>query len=271
MSASSSPTRAPVRARATARLALIVDFPTPPFPDATATTLRTPGIDRFPCAGSFAARTSAGGAPGAVFFFVKNAMSITSRLMHRMIAGRKTPPLDRRQGADFAVEPSTSFDYSLKDDRPPGPTDRARRGADDGVGAPLPDPRVRPRRRDRLPARRHAGNGRLLRRAGRIPRGPRHPPHRPWFPAGAGGDRRAPDAHRAPRADLLLPRRAPDGGAVRAEAVLRPRAGPPGVQPRDHPRRASPRPRARDGGIRLGSPRGGVPRQLRSAAVRSEV
>src|SRR3990172_6681575 len=155
MSASSSPTRAPVRARATARLALIVDFP---------------------CAGSFAARTSAGGAPGAVFFFVKNAMSITSRLMHRMIAGRKTPPLDRRQGADFAVEPSTSFDYSLKDDRPPGPTDRARRGADDGVGAPLPDPRVRPRRRDRLPARRHAGNGRLLRRV--------HDPRLPQLPAG---------------------------------------------------------------------------------------
>jgi hypothetical protein len=175
MSASSSPTRAPARASATARFALIVDFPTPPFPDATATTLRTPGIVRFPSPGSFAARTSEetrtsteatpwtartasstaaricsfighagvvrtrssatapsvtstfrimfsvtrsfpssgsitfesaerispGATPAAAFFFVKNAMSFTSRSDARIIADRAPPPLDRRQARRF--------------------------------------------------------------------------------------------------------------------------------------------------------------------------
>ena len=43
MSASSSPTRAPSRASASARLTAVVDLPTPPLPEATATTLRMPG------------------------------------------------------------------------------------------------------------------------------------------------------------------------------------------------------------------------------------
>src|SRR5512135_1608411 len=248
MSASRSPTRAPARASATARFALIVDFPTPPFPDATATTLRTPAIGRFPSAGSFAGPTPEG-------FLPENAMSFTSQV----------DALDDNRTDDFAVERPTPLDYSLKDDRPPGPTDGARRGADDGVGAPLPDPRVRPRRRDRLAARRHPRDRRLLRRvhdprlpqlpargrralhhlhpdlralhcgreggggvplllddrhgdgdrhallhrAERVPRGPRHPTDRPRLLARAGGARGPLDAHRAPGADLLLCRWAP--------------------------------------------------------------
>ena len=47
-SQSQSPTRAPVAAKATARFAATVDFPTPPLPDATAITRFTPGIDDFP-------------------------------------------------------------------------------------------------------------------------------------------------------------------------------------------------------------------------------
>ena len=43
MSASSSPTEAPALASATARLTLIVVFPTPPLPEATATMFLTPG------------------------------------------------------------------------------------------------------------------------------------------------------------------------------------------------------------------------------------
>jgi hypothetical protein len=82
MSASSSPTRAPVRASATARFALIVDFPTPPFPDATATTFRTPGIGRFPSAGSFA-----GPAPD---FFPENAITLTSRVDADVFVKRST-------------------------------------------------------------------------------------------------------------------------------------------------------------------------------------
>jgi hypothetical protein len=82
MSASSSPTRAPVRASATAKFALIVDFPTPPFPDATATTLRTPGIGRFPSPGSFA-----GPAPD---FFPENAITFTSRIDADVFMKRST-------------------------------------------------------------------------------------------------------------------------------------------------------------------------------------
>ncbi|MOA27074.1 hypothetical protein D3C78_1479170 [compost metagenome] len=47
MSASRIPTLAPSRARARARLAAVVDLPTPPLPEATATTFFTfarPGI-----------------------------------------------------------------------------------------------------------------------------------------------------------------------------------------------------------------------------------
>src|SRR5690625_6163899 len=44
------PTSAPSAARASARLALTVDLPTPPLPDATAITLRTPSRGfRPPC------------------------------------------------------------------------------------------------------------------------------------------------------------------------------------------------------------------------------
>src|SRR5512143_1969651 len=109
MSASSNPTRAPVRASATARLALIVDFPTPPFPDATATTLRPPGIGRFPSAGSFPG-------PTPLDFLPENAMPFPSRV----------DALDNNRADDFTVERSIPLHYSLKDDRPPGPTDRAR-------------------------------------------------------------------------------------------------------------------------------------------------
>jgi hypothetical protein len=44
MSASRRPTRWPSRASATARLAATVDFPTPPLPEATATTCATSGM-----------------------------------------------------------------------------------------------------------------------------------------------------------------------------------------------------------------------------------
>jgi hypothetical protein len=44
MSASSRPTRAPSRARLTARFTATVDLPTPPLPDATAIVFRTPGM-----------------------------------------------------------------------------------------------------------------------------------------------------------------------------------------------------------------------------------
>src|SRR5919202_4297703 len=44
MSASRRPTLAPVWDSATARLTLVVLLPTPPLPDATATTFLTPGI-----------------------------------------------------------------------------------------------------------------------------------------------------------------------------------------------------------------------------------
>jgi hypothetical protein len=72
-----------VRASATARFALIVDFPTPPFPDATATTLRTPGIGRFPSAGFFAD-------PTPQDFFPENAMSFTSRVDADVFMKRST-------------------------------------------------------------------------------------------------------------------------------------------------------------------------------------
>jgi hypothetical protein len=44
MSQSSRPMRAPCWAMATARLTAVVDLPTPPLPEATATIARTPGI-----------------------------------------------------------------------------------------------------------------------------------------------------------------------------------------------------------------------------------
>src|SRR5512139_3551403 len=221
MLASSNPTRAPFRASATARFALTVDFPTPPFPDATARTFRTPGTDFRSV---------------IVALFWSCAISVTS------------------------LSGSGKIDYSPYHVQRPRPTDGARRRADDGVGVPLPDPGVRPRRRDRLPARRHAGDGRLLRRlhdprlpqlpagggiplhhlhphfravscgreggggiplllrhrhgdgdrhallhrAGGVPRGTDHPPHRPRLPARAGGGRGPAHADRPARADLLL-------------------------------------------------------------------
>src|SRR5712671_2360902 len=48
MSASSTPTLAPSAARARARLTAVVDFPTPPLPDATATMFFTPGNELDP-------------------------------------------------------------------------------------------------------------------------------------------------------------------------------------------------------------------------------
>ena len=58
MSASRSPTRAPLCASATARLTETVLFPTPPFPEATATTLRMFGRS-FSWLGAAARRTFA--------------------------------------------------------------------------------------------------------------------------------------------------------------------------------------------------------------------
>ncbi len=43
MSASNTPTRAPPAANASAKLAVVVDLPTHPLPDATAITFLTPG------------------------------------------------------------------------------------------------------------------------------------------------------------------------------------------------------------------------------------
>src|SRR6266404_661477 len=58
MSASSKPTRKPRSRRPNARLSAVVDFPTPPLPEATAMTAAMPGIsdcfdigDAGPCAG----------------------------------------------------------------------------------------------------------------------------------------------------------------------------------------------------------------------------
>ena len=44
MSASSRPTRKPRSRKPSARFSAVVDFPTPPLPDATAITAETPGI-----------------------------------------------------------------------------------------------------------------------------------------------------------------------------------------------------------------------------------
>src|SRR3981081_499582 len=59
MSASSSPTLAPLRLRAQARLMATVDFPTPPFPEATAIACLTPGMTWFGCGRLKAGRTLA--------------------------------------------------------------------------------------------------------------------------------------------------------------------------------------------------------------------
>src|SRR6266853_97463 len=59
MSASSRPTLAPLRPRAQARLIATVDFPTPPFPEATAMTCLTPGRTWFGCRPLKAERTLA--------------------------------------------------------------------------------------------------------------------------------------------------------------------------------------------------------------------
>src|SRR5450759_3775171 len=59
MSASSSPTLAPLMRRAQARLIATVDLPTPPFPDATAIACLTPGMPCFGCRPLKAGRTLA--------------------------------------------------------------------------------------------------------------------------------------------------------------------------------------------------------------------
>src|ERR1700682_6216414 len=59
MSASSSPTLAPLRLKAQARLMATVDFPTPPFPEATAIACLTPGMTWFGCGRLKADRTLA--------------------------------------------------------------------------------------------------------------------------------------------------------------------------------------------------------------------
>src|SRR5690348_18207340 len=48
MSASSTPTLAPSAASPSARFTAVVDFPTPPFPEATATMFFTPGTSLTP-------------------------------------------------------------------------------------------------------------------------------------------------------------------------------------------------------------------------------
>ena len=48
MSASKMPTRAPSAERARAKLTAVVDFPTPPLPEATAIIFLTPGISAIP-------------------------------------------------------------------------------------------------------------------------------------------------------------------------------------------------------------------------------
>src|SRR6266851_1993516 len=59
MSASSSPTFAPLMPSAHARLIATVDLPTPPFPDATAIACLTPGMTWFGCRRLKAERTLA--------------------------------------------------------------------------------------------------------------------------------------------------------------------------------------------------------------------
>src|SRR5882724_3092811 len=53
MSASSRPTRKPRSRRPSARLSAVVDFPTPPLPEATAMTAATPGISACFAIGEF--------------------------------------------------------------------------------------------------------------------------------------------------------------------------------------------------------------------------
>ena len=57
MSPSSTPTRAPIRASASARFTETVVFPTPPLPAPTAITFFTPGSGGWPFAGCDAERT----------------------------------------------------------------------------------------------------------------------------------------------------------------------------------------------------------------------
>ena len=56
MSASSRPTRRPCAASATARFTAVVDFPTPPLPEATATIFDTSGSSIAPCPAGDGAR-----------------------------------------------------------------------------------------------------------------------------------------------------------------------------------------------------------------------
>src|SRR4051794_41566328 len=64
MSASSTPTRSPIAARPSARLAAVVDLPTPPLPDATAMIAFTPGTSGC-CAWGLAPNAGGGPAGGS--------------------------------------------------------------------------------------------------------------------------------------------------------------------------------------------------------------
>ena len=93
MSASSSPTRWPCRASATARFTATVDFPTPPLPEATATMDATSGSSSggfWPCPAS--------GAGGGALCAVSTAVALVmpgcrasrclDRAAHRLHRGR---------------------------------------------------------------------------------------------------------------------------------------------------------------------------------------
>src|SRR6516164_76450 len=64
MSASSTPVRRPRSLKASARLAAVVDLPTPPLPEATAMIAPTPGTPTVPCARCAAAAAAGDVAPG---------------------------------------------------------------------------------------------------------------------------------------------------------------------------------------------------------------
>ena len=92
MSASSSPTRRPCAASATARFTAVVDLPTPPLPEATATIFATSGSSIGPCpAGAGAPMRAAG-------------RGATRR---RRSAPAPSPPARRRCAVSTAVALST--------------------------------------------------------------------------------------------------------------------------------------------------------------------
>src|SRR4051794_28678972 len=112
MSASSTPTRSPIAARPSARLAAVVDLPTPPLPDATAMIAFTPGTSGC-CAWGLAPNAGGGPAGGG--------------------CGRPPPP--RAPPARSTAGPGTTPPTRLPAP-PPGPP-----------GRPFPAPPAAPRRR----------------------------------------------------------------------------------------------------------------------------